>query len=75
MSPLALRIAHERPHDTEPVPGRPLDVTGALREQPSDGTTDVAVSEQGYQDVDCDGRNLTPASAKPPYGSGENPET
>ena len=52
---LAPRLAHERAHDAQPVPGRALDVVGALREQSRHGAADVAVTEQ--RDGDVDGRH------------------
>src|SRR6266508_1084136 len=61
VSALALRVADERAHDAQPVPGRALDVAGALGEQARDGAADVAVSQQ--RDGDVDGHQ--PASARP----------
>ena len=68
MLALAVRIADERAHDPEPVPGRALDVVRALGEQPRDGAADVAVSEQRHGDVDghrqiySGGRVVAPAN-------------
>jgi hypothetical protein len=45
------RIAHERAHDGQPVPGRALDLIPALGEDPRDGRADRAVAEEPYADV------------------------
>ena len=42
-----VEVAHERPHDAQPVPGRALDVVGVLGEQPVDGRADRPVAEEG----------------------------
>ena len=49
---LPLRVADERAHEPEPVPGRALDVVAALVEQAVDRGADRPVAEQRYRDVD-----------------------
>ncbi len=44
-------IPHERAHDRQPVPGRALDLVGALGQHPRDGRADRAVAEKAYADV------------------------
>ena len=49
--PLLRRVADERAHDAQPVPGRALDLVGALDEQPVYGGADRAVAEESDTDV------------------------
>src|SRR5581483_5536893 len=49
--PLLRRVAYERAHDPQPVPGRPLDLVAALGEHPRDRRADGAVAEEAYADV------------------------
>jgi len=44
-------VAHERPHDPQSVPRRPLDVARALAQQPVDRRADSPVAEQCYGNV------------------------
>ena len=46
------RIAHERAHDTKPVPRGTLDVVCAVGEEARDRAADVAVAEERYGNVD-----------------------
>ena len=49
---LAIEVAHQCAHDAQAMAGRALDVVGALRQQPVDGSADRAVAEQRDRDVD-----------------------
>src|SRR5215218_2189356 len=51
--PFLRGVANQRAHDANSVPGRALDVVGAVLEQPVDGGTDGAVAEERDRDVDC----------------------
>ena len=46
------RVADERPHDAQPVPGRPLDVGRLVAQQPVDRGADRPVPEQRNRNVD-----------------------
>jgi hypothetical protein len=48
---LLARVAHERPDDPEPVPGRALDVVGVLYEQTVDCGADRPVPEEADSDI------------------------
>ena len=87
---IAFRVADERLHDSQPVPGRPLDVRRLLAQQPIDRGTDRPVPEQRNRNVyrrhaatvpqpsDARGRsvrNAAPRNAQTPTQGGEPPAT
>ena len=49
---LLRRVADERAHDAQPVPGRALDLVGVLVQEPLHGGAHRAVAEEGDGDVD-----------------------
>src|SRR5262249_26176076 len=61
---LLSRIADERAYDRQPVSGCALDLVAALREHPSNGRADRAVTEETYADVNRSHSVSTTLSAR-----------